>query len=75
MKRTKEEAAITRQVLLKQALGVFSQKGYAATTLQDIAEAAELTRGAIYWHFGSKAELYNTLLREYSDKGNVIMQP
>ena len=74
MRRTKEEAAITREQLLKKALTAFSKKGYAATTLEDIAREAEVTRGAIYWHFGSKAELYNTLVREYSDRGNVIMQ-
>ncbi len=74
MRRTKEEAAITREQLLKKALAVFSQKGYAATTLEDIAREAEVTRGAIYWHFGSKAELYNTLIREFSDRGNVIVQ-
>jgi len=74
MRRTKEEAAITREQLLKKALAVFSKKGYPATTLQDIAREAEVTRGAIYWHFGSKAELYNTLIREYSDRGGAIMQ-
>jgi len=74
MRRTKEEAEVTRQLLLKKALAVFSKKGYAATTLEDIASEAEVTRGAIYWHFGSKAELYNTLVREYSDRGNAIVQ-
>ena len=74
MRRTKEEAEVTRQLLLKKALTVFSKKGYAATTLEDIAREAEVTRGAIYWHFGSKAELYNTLVREYSDRGNAIVQ-
>jgi TetR/AcrR family transcriptional regulator, acrAB operon repressor len=74
MRRTKEEAAITREQLLKKALTVFSKKGYAATTLEDIAREAEVTRGAIYWHFGGKAELYNTLVREYADRGNIITQ-
>lgn len=74
MRRTKEEAAITREQLLKKALVVFSKKGYAAATLQDIAQEADVTRGAIYHHFGGKAELYNTLIREYADRGNVIMQ-
>jgi len=74
MRRTKEEAAITREQLLKKALAVFSKKGYAATTLQDIASEADVTRGAIYHHFGGKAELYNTLIREYADRGNLIMQ-
>ncbi len=74
MRRTKEEASVTREQLLKKALAVFSQKGYAATTLQDIARETEVTRGAIYHHFGSKAELYNTLISEYSEKGNDIVQ-
>ena len=62
MRRTKEEAAVTRATLLKAALAVFSSKGYDATTLDDIASAAKVTRGAIYWHFKSKADLYNTLI-------------
>lgn len=73
MKRTKEEAAITRKQILKQALAVFSQKGYAATTLNDIAQAANVTRGAVYHHFNGKADLYNSLIREYSDRGGQIM--
>ena len=74
MKRTKEEAAITRATLLKTALSVFSAKGYAATTLDDVAKAAKVTRGAIYWHFKSKADLYNTLVQEFSARGAVVVQ-
>ena len=74
MRRTKEEAANTRKQVLKKALTVFSKKGYAATTLEDIARESEVTRGAIYHHFGGKAELYNTLVREYADRGGLIMQ-
>ena len=74
MRRTKEEAEITRKLLLKTALAVFSRKGYSAATLQEIASEAGVTRGAIYWHFGSKAELYNTLIRVYADRGNQIVQ-
>jgi TetR/AcrR family acrAB operon transcriptional repressor len=64
MRRTKEEAAETRKALLDAALKVFSAQGYAATKLEDIAQQAGVTRGAIYWHFGSKAELYNVLVSE-----------
>lgn len=74
MKRTKEEAAVTRVTLLKTALSVFSAKGYAATTLDDVAKAAKVTRGAIYWHFKSKADLYNTLVQEFSARGAVVVQ-
>jgi TetR/AcrR family acrAB operon transcriptional repressor len=74
MKRTKEEAAVTRATLLKMALAVFSAKGYAAATLDDVAKAANVTRGAIYWHFKSKADLYNTLIQEYSARGAGVAQ-
>ncbi len=64
MRRTKEEADITRAHLLDAALLCFRTKGYATTTLDDIARQAGTTRGAIHWHFGNKADLFNTLVRE-----------
>ena len=67
MKRTKENAKLTRQFLLKTAMEVFSEKGYAATRLSDIADAAQVTRGAIYHHFGNKKELFICLFREKFD--------
>jgi TetR/AcrR family acrAB operon transcriptional repressor len=70
MRRTKEEAEQTRQDLLDAALTVFSQKGYTATRLEDVARAAGVTRGAIYHHFGSKAELYSALIEEANKVGN-----
>jgi TetR/AcrR family acrAB operon transcriptional repressor len=74
MRRTKEEAAVTRATLLKTALSVFSAKGYSAATLDDVAKAAKVTRGAIYWHFKSKADLYNTLVQEFSARGAAVVQ-
>ena len=74
MRRTKEEAAVTRATLLRTALAVFSVKGYSAATLDDVAKAAKVTRGAIYWHFKSKADLYNTLVEEFSARGAAVVQ-
>jgi TetR/AcrR family acrAB operon transcriptional repressor len=74
MRRTKEQAAVTRSAVLKAALSVFSRKGYAAATLDDVAKAAKVTRGAIYWHFKSKADLYNTLVQEFSARGAAVVQ-
>jgi len=51
---------------LRAALRVFSRQGFAASTLEDIASEAGVTRGAVYWHFSGKAELYQTLLAEGS---------
>jgi len=67
MKRTKAEADITRQQLLESALRVFSEKGYTATRLSDIAVAADVTRGAIYHHFGNKQELFIALFKDRAD--------
>ena len=54
MRRTKEEAAVTRARLLEAALAIFHAKGYAATTLDDIARQAGITRGAIHGISGVK---------------------
>lgn len=67
-RRTKEEAELTRQALMNAALKVFSRQGYAATRLEDIAEEAGVTRGAIYWHFKSKADLYAELQARSAEK-------
>lgn len=57
-RRTKEEAQATRTQLLDTAEIVFREKGVSRTTLADIANSAGVTRGAIYWHFENKADLF-----------------
>ena len=47
----------TRTMLLDAAEELFARKGFSATALEEIAEAAGYTRGAIYAHFGGKEEL------------------
>jgi AcrR family transcriptional regulator len=74
MKRTKEEADQTRQALLDAALVTFSRKGFAAARLEEIAEAAKVTRGAIYHHFENKLDLYLTLMQEASQRGGTAIQ-
>jgi TetR/AcrR family acrAB operon transcriptional repressor len=73
MKRTQEEAAQTRQSLLDAALSTFSRQGFAATRLEDVAEAAGVTRGAIYHHFGGKAELFLALIEDASTRGSSVI--
>ncbi|AHK78423.1 TetR family transcriptional regulator [Ectothiorhodospira haloalkaliphila] len=63
MRRTKEQAEQTRQQLLDAAERMFLKKGVSGTTLANIAEEAGLTRGAIYWHFQDKDDLYNAMVR------------
>ncbi|GLR53770.1 TetR family transcriptional regulator [Shinella yambaruensis] len=65
MRRTKAEAKETRQQILLAAEKVFYEKGVAHASMEDVARAAGVTRGAIYWHFANRAdlvlELYNSL--------------
>lgn len=62
VRRTKEEALQTRHALLDAAEAVFERRGVSATSLQEIAEAAGVTRGAVYWHFRDKADLYIAMM-------------
>jgi TetR/AcrR family acrAB operon transcriptional repressor len=58
---TKEESQETRNRILDAAENVFQAKGVARTSLADVAEAAEVTRGAIYWHFKNKTDLFEAM--------------
>jgi TetR/AcrR family acrAB operon transcriptional repressor len=62
VRRTKEEAQATRRHILDTAELVFEQHGVSGTSLAEIAKAAGLTRGAIYWHFQDKADLFNAMM-------------
>jgi len=61
-RRSKEDALATRNSLLDAAEHVFLAQGVAGTSLNDIAQAAGTTRGAIYWHFKDKADLFNAMM-------------
>jgi len=65
-RRTKEDALATRNSLLDAAEHVFQAQGVSATSLSDIAAKAGTTRGAIYWHFKDKADLYNAMIERVS---------
>jgi TetR/AcrR family acrAB operon transcriptional repressor len=62
VRRTKADAQITRNQILDAAEQVFQDRGVARTSLQDVAAAAAVTRGAIYWHFKDKAELFSAMM-------------
>ncbi len=79
MRRTKEEARRTRESILDAALRLFCARGYSATGLGEIAAEAGVTRGAIYWHFGDKADLFARLFRERAARAgsavNIVFSP
>jgi TetR/AcrR family acrAB operon transcriptional repressor len=61
-RRTKADAQATRAGLLDAAEQLFQARGVSRTSLNDIAVAAGTTRGAIYWHFKDKADLFNAMM-------------
>ncbi|HUF53619.1 MAG TPA: TetR/AcrR family transcriptional regulator [Dehalococcoidia bacterium] len=62
-KRTRR-GPFTRQQILDASLSLFSQRGFARTTVRDIARKAGITDAAIYYHFDSKRELLGALVEE-----------
>jgi len=58
VRKTKEEAEETRKDIIDAARRVFHERGVGRSTLEKIAKAAGVTRGAVYWHFKDKAELF-----------------
>lgn len=61
VRKTKEDTQQTYDALLNAAEQVFCEKGVSKSTLNDVACAAGMTRGAIYWHFKDKKELFHAL--------------
>lgn len=61
---TQERAVVTRTSIIQGAAVVFNDRGYANASLEVIAEAAQVTRGALYFHFKTKEELANAVIAE-----------
>src|SRR2546421_2503555 len=69
MRRTQaERSATTRAALLAAARGLFAEKGFAATSRDEIAERAGVTRGALYHHFESKEAVLRAVVVEMEDE-------
>jgi AcrR family transcriptional regulator len=62
----------TRMALLAAAREMFGESGYAATSIEEVAARAGVTKGAVYHHFGGKAtlfqEVYEQVMHEVSDR-------
>lgn len=65
-RKTKEEAERTRQQIIDAARRVFHESGVSRTSLEKVAEAAGVTRGAVYWHFANKADLFFAMREQAS---------
>jgi len=60
-RKTREEALATRERLLDAAQALFREHGVTRTSLAEVATAAGMTRGAVYWHFKDKADLFRAM--------------
>lgn len=64
-RKTKEEALTTRAQIIDAARRVFHAEGVNRSTLDKVAQAAGVTRGAVYWHFANKTELFLAVKQTY----------
>jgi len=61
VRKTKEDAQLTRQCIIDAAREVFLVRGVSRSTLEHIAAQAGVTRGAVYWHFSNKTDLFHAM--------------
>jgi len=74
VRRTRAEMEETRASLLATARRVFSEHGYAATSMDDLTAQAGLTRGALYHHFGDKKGLLAAVVAQLDAETDVRLQ-
>lgn len=65
-RKTKEDALATRTQIIDAARRVFHAEGVNRSTLDKVAKAAGVTRGAVYWHFANKADLFLAVKQTYT---------
>jgi len=70
----KPTPAARRQAILEAAIGVFAQHGFDAATTDDIARAAGLSKGGLYWHFKSKDDILAAILMQLFDQELSVLQ-
>jgi AcrR family transcriptional regulator len=63
-KAARAEGRDTRMELLDAALAVFAERGYRDASVDEVAERAGYSKGALYWHFSSKDDLFYALLED-----------
>ena len=78
MRRTKDQAKETKEQIIEAGLYIFLEKGFSKTSVEDIVNSLNLTRGAFYWHFKDKDELFKCIIeKEHTqriDSMNLIIE-
>jgi len=74
MKQTSKQPAEKRRTqLINAAKKIFGRKGYAGATTEEIARAAKLTKGALYFHFKSKEDIFFEVVKDLSERENTAV--
>ncbi|MCL2075774.1 MAG: TetR family transcriptional regulator [Betaproteobacteria bacterium] len=68
VRKTQEDALITRERILDAAIIQFGEHGVSRATLAGIAREAGVTRGAIYWHFKDKVDLFAAMIERLVER-------
>ena len=63
---TKKER--TRDFIVDSSYSLFSSKGFKQVTMKDVCEVTDMSRGGLYSHFASTAELFEALLERITEK-------
>jgi TetR/AcrR family acrAB operon transcriptional repressor len=66
-RKTKELALETREKLMESALDVMSEKPFDVVSISEIANRVGLSKGAVYWHFKNKNDLFVNLIRRIGE--------
>lgn len=62
---TNKRGEETRQLIKKSACSLFAGKGFKQVTMKDICEAANLSRGGLYCHYGSTREIFREIINDF----------
>ncbi len=68
-----KKALHTRKQIISIASLMFLERGYYATSVQDIIDAVKISKGAFYYHFDSKLDLYRTIINQFLDIDNKLI--
>jgi AcrR family transcriptional regulator len=71
--RKAEQSGRTREALLSKSLRLVAERGFSKTSIDHIAQAAGVTKGAMYWHFESKDELFHAILDRIRERWQQVV--
>jgi AcrR family transcriptional regulator len=71
--RKAQQSGRTREALLATSLRLVAQRGFSTTSIDDIAREAGVTKGAMYWHFASKGDLFGAILDRIRDQWQEVV--